>query len=99
MIDLYACGSPNVFKVIAMLAETELAYCLHEVDMYSEQHGVNQLPVGNWNGKIPIIMDRGGFDGRPHTVVESGAILIYLGEKTSRLIPFDQVPAARLCSR
>jgi len=87
MIELYGCGSPNVFKVMLMLSELDLPYRLHRVDMTrSEQFGP-ELTALNPNQKVPVIVDPEGPDGESLTVFESGAILMYLAEKTGRFWP------------
>lgn len=93
VIDLYGCGSPNVCKVLFMLAEAGLEYRFHSVDVHSGQQYTPEFLALNPNGKVPVIVDADGPNGVPHTVFESGAILIYLAEKSGRLLPLD--PAAR----
>jgi GST-like protein len=89
MIDLYAMGSPNVVKIYIALEELELPYTVHPVDVFSgKQFGAEFLKL-NPNAKVPVIVDREGPGGKPYTVFESGAILLYLGEKTLRLLPTD----------
>jgi GST-like protein len=89
MIDLYALTSPNVQKIIIMLEEIELAYRIIPVDVWkAEQFNPEFLKV-NPNGKIPAITDHDGPGGRPYIVVESGAILLYLAEKSGRFLPKD----------
>lgn len=93
MIDFYTWGTPNGRKVSIMLEETGLPYRLHAVDITKgEQHQPAYLAV-NPNGKIPALIDADGPGGQPITVFESGAMLIYLAEKTGRFLPTD--PAAR----
>ncbi len=93
MIDLYASGSPNVLKVLFMLSEVELPYTLHHVRvMAGEQYSPAFLAL-NPNAKVPVIVDHEGPGGQPFTLFESGAILLYLAEKTGRLLPHE--PAAR----
>jgi GST-like protein len=89
MIDLYALTSPNVQKIIIMLEEIEFAYRIVPVDVWrAEQFNPEFLKV-NPNGKIPAITDHDGPGGRPYIVIESGAILLYLAEKSGRLLPQD----------
>lgn len=89
MIDLYGMSSPNVMKAILMLEEVELAYRFHFVGVWkSEQFSPEFLRL-NPNSKVPVIVDTDGPDGEPATVFESGAILIYLAEKTGRFLPKD----------
>jgi GST-like protein len=85
MIDLYTFGTPNGRKASIMLEEVGLPYELHTVDIRKgDQHKPEYLAV-NPNGKIPAIVDRDAAGG-PLTVFESGAIVIYLAEKTGKLL-------------
>lgn len=95
MIELYGCGSPNVFKVLLMLAETQLPYRLHEVRVHCAEQFTQKFRHLNPNSKVPVIVDNDGPAGNPHTVFESGAILIYLAEKTGQLLPADNVGRSR----
>jgi GST-like protein len=89
MIDLYALTSPNVQKVYLMLEETKLPYKEHFVDVWKgEQYSPDFIKI-NPNSKIPAIVDHDGPGGKPYTVVESGAILMYLAEKTGQFLPKD----------
>ena len=85
MIDLYTFGTPNGKKASIMIEEVGLPYEVHVIDIRKgEQHDPKFVAV-NPNGKIPAIVDRDG-EGGPVTVFESGAILIYLAEKTQKLL-------------
>ncbi len=88
MIDLYTWSTPNGRKVSIMLEEVGLAYTVHPVDIRKgEQHKPEFLAISP-NNKIPAIVDAQGPDGKPFALFESGAILIYLAEKTkSALLP------------
>jgi len=89
MIDLYALTSPNVQKIFIMLEELGLPYNVKLVDVWkSEQHQPGFEKI-NPNRKIPVIVDHEGPGGRPYRVFESGAILLYLAEKSGRLLPTD----------
>ena len=91
MIDLYALTSPNVQKVFLMLEECGLKYTTKPVDVWAgEQYAAEFLKV-NPLAKVPAIVDHEGPAGKPYTVIESGAILIYLAEKTGKFIPHDPV--------
>jgi len=89
MIDLYALTSPNVQKVYIMLEECALPYKEHFVDVWKgDQYGPEFSKI-NPNNKIPAIVDHDGPGGNPYTVIESGAILLYLAEKTGKFLPKD----------
>ena len=96
MIDLYAAGTPNGQKAVIMLEEVGLPYELHLLDLgRGDQKSEKYLAI-NPNGKIPAIVDREGFGQGPVSVFESGAILIYLAERSGKLLPAD--PAARIAA-
>ena len=91
MIDLYALTSPNVQKIFIMLEETGLPYNVVPVDVWKgEQYKPEFLRV-NPNAKIPVIVDHDGPGGKPYTVFESGAILMYLADKSGQFMPKDAV--------
>lgn len=87
MIDLYTWTTPNGFKARIALEEMDLEYRLHPVNLgKGEQHEPGFLAISP-NNKIPAIVDRDGPDGRSLSLFESGAILVYLAEKTGRYLP------------
>jgi GST-like protein len=89
MIDLYTWGTPNGRKASIALEELALPYKVHPIDIgKGDQFKPAYLTI-NPNGKIPAIVDPDGPDGKPISVFESGAILIYLAEKTGKLLPKD----------
>lgn len=86
MIDLYTAATPNGYKVSIALEELELPYELRVLNLAEgEQKQPGFLAISP-NGRIPAIVDRGNGD---FAVFESGAILVYLAEKTGRLMPAD----------
>lgn len=87
MIELYGMSSPNVVKVTIMLEETGLDYRLHHVDVFAGEQYAPAFLAMSPNNKVPAISDPHGPDGAPLTVCESGAILLYLAEKTGQLLP------------
>jgi GST-like protein len=89
MIDFYALTSPNVQKIYIMLEECGLAYQEHFVDVWKGDQFNPEFLKLNPNGRIPVIVDREGPGGKPFTVFESGAILLYLAEKTGKFLPKD----------
>ncbi|WP_298725323.1 glutathione binding-like protein [uncultured Ferrovibrio sp.] len=96
MIDLYVWGTSNGRKISIMLEETGLPYQVFPIDITkNEQFDPDFLKV-NPNGKIPAIVDHDPLAGyaKPFTLWESGAILIYLAEKTGKFLPKD--PTARM---
>ena len=93
IIQLYSLPTPNGVKVSIMLEETGLAYEPHLVDIgKNETWGPEYLAL-NPNGKIPAIIDPNGPGGKPLALFESGAILIYLAEKSGKFLSTD--PAKR----
>lgn len=88
-LQLYSLPTPNGVKVSIMLEEIGLDYEPHLIDiMKNETWGPEFLSL-NPNGKIPAILDPNGPDGKPIALFESGAILLYLAEKTGKLLPKD----------
>jgi GST-like protein len=90
MIDFYVLTSPNVQKIFIMLEELELPYRTIKVDVFQGDQFKPEFLKLNPNGKIPVIVDHEG-PGGPFTVFESGAILLYLANKTGRFLPTDTV--------
>src|SRR4051794_23225586 len=86
LIDLYTAATPNGWKVSIALEELGLPYELHVIDMAAGEQKQPWFTGINPNGRIPAIVDR---DNGDFPVFESGAILLYLAEKTGRLIPAD----------
>ena len=93
-LQLYSLPTPNGVKVSIMLEETGLAYEPHLVDFAKDDQKTPEFESLNPNGKIPAILDPDGPGGAPLALFESGAILLYLAEKTGRFLPSD--PVARL---
>jgi GST-like protein len=91
MIDFYALTSPNVQKIFIMLEECELPYNIKTVDVWKGDQFTPEFTKINPLQKVPAIVDSDGPGGKPYTVIESGAILIYLAEKTGKFIPHDPV--------
>jgi GST-like protein len=88
-IQLYSLPTPNGIKVSVALEELGLPYEAHRVSFDSEDQMTPEFLSLNPNNKIPALIDPDGPDGRPLGLFESGAILIYLAEKTGRLLPQD----------
>ena len=89
MIDFYALTSPNVQKIFIMLEDCGLPYNLKTVDVWKGEQFTPEFTAINPLQKVPAIVDSEGPGGKPYAVIESGAILIYLAEKTGRLMPTD----------
>jgi GST-like protein len=90
MIDLYTAATPNGWKVSIALEELGLPYELHVLDLGAGAQKQPEFLVINPNGRIPAIVDRdAGEGGGDFAVFESGAILVYLAEKTGGLMPAD----------
>lgn len=87
MIELYGMGSPNVLKIVLMLEELELPYGFHFVNVWKGGQFSADFLARNPNAKVPVIVDGEGPGSAPYTVFESGAILLYLAEKTGKLLP------------
>ena len=94
-IELHAYNTPNGRKISVALEEMELPYRVHVVDITKGQQFDPAFLKISPNNKIPAIVDPDGPGGEPISVFESGAILIYLGQKTGKFWPADrraQVP-------
>jgi GST-like protein len=92
-IQLYSTPTPNGVKVSIVLEETGLPYEPHYIDIGKNETWIPEYLALNPNGKIPAIIDPDGPGGQPLALFESGAILLYLAEKTGQLLPSD--PARR----
>jgi GST-like protein len=89
MIDVYSWPTPNGHKIHIALEELGLPYAVHAVDIGKGDQFKPEFLRISPNNKIPAIVDSEGPDGQPISLFESGAILIYLAEKTGRLMPSD----------
>ncbi len=87
MIDVYSWATPNGHKVHIMLEECRLPYRAVAVDIGSGEQFQSDFLAISPNNKIPAIVDADGPDGRPISLFESGAILLYLAGKTGRFLP------------
>jgi GST-like protein len=93
-LQLYSLPTPNGVKVSIMLEEIGLPYEPHTINIGANDTWIPEYLALNPNGKIPAIIDPDGPGGKPLGLWESGAILIYLAEKTGKLLPAD--PVARI---
>lgn len=89
MIQLYTWGTPNGKKASIMLEEVGLPYEVHPVNLGAGDQFKPEYLAVNPNNKIPAIVDTDGSGGKPFTLFESGAILMYLAEKSGKLWPVD----------
>jgi len=92
-LQLYSLPTPNGVKVSIMLEEIGLPYEPHTINIGANETWTEEFLSLNPNGKIPAIIDPDGPGGKPFGLFESGAILLYLAEKTGQLLPKD--PARR----
>ena len=88
-IDLYTWKTSNGKKATIMMEECELEYKIHPIDISTDVQFSEDFVKVNPNSKIPAIVDPDGPNGRPFTVIESGAILMYLAEKTGLFLPVE----------
>lgn len=86
MIDVYSSATPNGYKVTVMLEEIGADYTLHPVNLSAGDQKTPEFLAMNPNGRIPVIVDRSNSN---FSIFESGAIMIYLGEKFGQLYPTD----------
>ena len=86
MIDLYTWTTPNGRKISIMLEELGLPYRVHAINIGKDDQFKPEYIKINPNSKIPSIVDPEGPDGKPIAMMESGAILVYLADKTGKLL-------------
>jgi GSH-dependent disulfide-bond oxidoreductase len=91
MIDLYTWGTPNGRKISVALEELGLPYKTFPINISKDEQFAPDFLKISPNNKIPAILDHDGPGGKPHAIFESGAILIYLADKTGKLMPKDAV--------
>ncbi|PTB19634.1 glutathione S-transferase [Trinickia symbiotica] len=91
MIDVYSWATPNGHKVHIMLEETGLEYRVHAIDIGAGDQFKAEFLAISPNNKIPAIVDADGPGGKPISLFESGAILLYLADKTGKFLPADPV--------
>lgn len=89
MIDFYTWDTPNGQKIRIMLEECDLEYRVRPVNLTLGEQFTPEFLAISPNNKIPAIVDPAGPDGEPISIFESGAILLYLAEKSGRLMPQD----------
>jgi glutathione S-transferase len=96
MIEVYAFATPNSLRIPIMLEELNLPYDLKPVNVRKGEQKLAEHLALNPNGKVPVLVDPDGPGGERLVLTESGAILIYLAEKTGRLLPAGGVERARV---
>ncbi len=89
MIDLYSWATPNGHKIHIMLEETGLPYRVHPIDIGAGDQFKPEFLKISPNNKMPAMIDSDGPDGKPMSMFESGAILLYLASKTGKFLPED----------
>jgi GST-like protein len=96
MIDLYAAGTSNGVRARIALEECGLAYTLHPIALANGEHKTPQFLAMNPNAQIPVIVDRDGPGGKPLTLSQSTAILLYCAEKSGKHLPRDGAARAAM---
>jgi GSH-dependent disulfide-bond oxidoreductase len=96
MIDLYAAGTSNGMRARMALEECGLPYKLHPVALDKGENRTPQFLALNPNGQIPVIVDHEGPGGKPVTLSQSSAILVYCAEKSGKLMPEDGAKRAAM---
>ncbi len=96
MIEVYAFSTPNSVRVPVMLEELDLDYELKSVNVRKGEQKTPEHLARNPNAKVPVLVDPDGPDDKRLVLTESGAILVYLAEKTGKLLPKDAVARARV---
>ncbi len=96
MIDLYTFNTPNGRKVSIMLEELGVPYTAHRIDITEDDQFKPDFLAISPNNKIPAIIDSEGPNGAPHSVFETGAILLYLAEKFGKFLPSDAVKRSQV---
>lgn len=96
MIDLYAAGTSNGMRARIALEECGLPYAFHPIALDKGEHKTAAFLAMNPNGQIPVIVDRDGPGGKPLTLSQSTAILIYCAEKSGKFMPRDGAARAAM---
>ncbi|MFZ6647300.1 glutathione S-transferase family protein [Undibacterium sp. TJN25] len=89
MLEVYAFATPNSVRIPIALEELNLPYELKSVNVRKGEQKTEAFLALNPNSKVPVLVDSEAADGKPFVLTESGAILIYLAEKTGKLLPAD----------
>jgi GST-like protein len=94
MIDLYLAGTANGFRASVALEEAGLPYHIHKIDLAKGESHTPEFLKLNPAGLIPVIVDHDGPGGKPLTLAQSGAIILYAADKSGRFLPKDTVRRA-----
>lgn len=89
MIDLYLAGTANGYRASVALGETGLSYRAHKIDLAKGENRTPEFLKLNPAGLIPVIVDQDGPGGKPLTLAQSGAIILYAAEKAGKFLPKD----------
>ena len=89
MYDIYNWPTSNGRKINIAVEELEVEYKIHPIAIGKDEQFSTKFTLLNPNQKIPAVIDHDGPDGKPYTMFESGAILMYLAEKHGKLMPTD----------
>jgi GST-like protein len=92
MIDLYSWKTSNGRKMTIMMEELGVPYRLHLISLPNREQFSPEYTAINPNQKIPAMIDQEGPNGKPYTVIESGAMLFYLSEKYDKFVPHAAIP-------
>jgi GST-like protein len=96
MIDLYAAGTSNGMRARIALEECGLAYTFHPIALDKGEHKTPEFLAMNPNAQIPVIVDRDGPGGKPVTLSQSTAILMYCAEKSGKFMPKEGAARAAM---
>ena len=96
MIDLYAAGTSNGMRARIALEECGLPYTFHPIALDKGEHKTAAFLAMNPNGQIPVIVDRDGPGGKPLSLSQSTAILIYCAEKSGKFMPQNGMARAAM---
>jgi GSH-dependent disulfide-bond oxidoreductase len=96
MINIYAYSTPNSVKVPIMLEEIGIDYSIHSIDLRKGEQKSDSFRALTLNAKVPVLVDTDGPAGQPLTLSESAAILVYLAEKSGKLLPASGPSRARV---
>lgn len=94
-MQLYTAAAPNGRRALLVIEELGLPYSLHLLDLAKRDQDRAEFRSLNPLGHVPVLVDPEGLDGKPVTVTQSGAVILYLARKAGRLIPADEAKRIR----